>query len=61
MNWQYPVVVVVVVAAAAYLLRQTWRSWHGRKAGCGGNCECSGERPNVITIIPVDQLKVRGK
>jgi hypothetical protein len=40
MDWQGIAVLVCVAAAAAYVARQTWRTWAGRKAGCG-SCSCN--------------------
>jgi len=63
MNGQLGIVAVMVAGAAAYLLRQTWRTWTGKKAGCGKGCDCSGtavKQPNnPVTFIPSDQLGLR--
>lgn len=64
MNWQLPIVILIVAVAAAYLGVQTWRSWTGRKAGCGkGSCGCGKPKENatdgVEILIPAGQLTVR--
>jgi hypothetical protein len=61
MNWQLLLAALIVAAAACYLARQAWRSWAGKKSGCGG-CGC-GKAPAAAagqrTIIPVEQLTLR--
>lgn len=66
MQWQLAAVGLIVAAAGAYLLRQTWRSWFGRKAGgCGGGCHCGSKTTDAnaangeTTLIPVEQLTLR--
>jgi hypothetical protein len=63
MTWQLLLVMLIVAGAACYLARQTWRSWGGKKSGCGGSCGCAG-RPtssasNSPTLIPAEQLTLR--
>jgi hypothetical protein len=66
MNWQLPLAVIFVASASIYLARRTWRTWTKRQ-GCGTGCACgdsTGNKPNVkanVTIVPVDQLRVRGR
>jgi hypothetical protein len=53
---------MIVLAAAGYLLRRTWRTLTGRKAGgcagCGGaRTAAAAERPE--TLIPAEQLTLR--
>jgi len=37
---------VVVAFAAGYILRATWKTWVGKKAGCGSGCgKCSTPTP----------------
>jgi hypothetical protein len=65
MNWQIDLVLIIVAIATIYLVRQTWRTWSGGKAGCGGKCSCAGEksaaaaRNGHVTVVPVDQLMLR--
>lgn len=61
MDWQLTTVAVLVMAALAYLGRQTWRTWFGRKSGCGGGCGCSkpAERNGQAALIPAEQLTLR--
>jgi len=65
MTWQLAAVSVIVTAAAAYLVRQTWRTWNGRKAGgCGGGCGCSSKQPGghlngTAALIPSEQITLR--
>ena len=35
---QLVVVYLLVAASAAYVLRATWRTWFGAKAGCSSGC-----------------------
>jgi hypothetical protein len=66
MDWQLIVVGLIVAASCMYLVRQTWRSWTGRKSGCAG-CSCKStaspagqsEGQAAITLIPADQLTLR--
>jgi hypothetical protein len=61
MDWQLIAVSGIVLVAAGYLLRQTWRTWSGRKAGCGG-CGCAKEQSANATpaaLIPAEQLRLR--
>jgi hypothetical protein len=61
MDWQQVAVVAIVAAATYYLGRQTWRTWSGRKAGCGGSCDCSSKpaEPPAAALIPPDQITLR--
>jgi hypothetical protein len=64
MDWQLWAVGVLVALAAAYLGRQTWRTWAGNKAGCGG-CKCDGapktstENGARVSLIPPEQVRLR--
>ncbi len=67
MDWQLVVVGLIVAASCWYLVRQTWRSWSGKKAGCSG-CSCKSAAPATnqgeghgpaVTLIPPDQLTLR--
>jgi hypothetical protein len=64
-NWQIPLVALIVLAAVAYLVRRTWRSLTGRKAGgCGGGCGCAATTKTPEsqgTFIPAGQLTIRGR
>jgi hypothetical protein len=67
MDWQLAIVVMLVAAASFYLGRQGWRSWLGRKLGCGGSCSCPSasteERSDAsetpVVLIPPDQIHLR--
>jgi hypothetical protein len=60
MNWQLLLVALIVAGAALYLGRQTWRTWSGKKAGCGGGCGCAPTAAGgSSTIIPPDELTLR--
>ena len=64
MNWQLPIVILIVAGAAGYLGLQTWRSWTGRKAGCGkGSCGCGAAKEKASAgsevLIPSGQLTLR--
>jgi hypothetical protein len=62
MFWQYIAVGFLTALSAIYLVRQTYRTWFGKKArGCGGGCHCSSPaRSGPISeskdIISVEQL-----
>lgn len=60
MDTQLLIVGVIVSAAAVYLGRRSWRTWTGKKAGCGKGCDCSGgkaaQRPALISS---DELTLR--
>jgi hypothetical protein len=60
-NGQLLIVMVLVAAASLFLVRQTWRAWAGRKAGCGGGCGCAS-KPNSrqeAPLIAPEQLTQR--
>jgi hypothetical protein len=67
MFWQYVIVGMIVLAAAGFLVRQTWRTWFGTKAGCGGGCSCAGKKDDAntgaagsgATLVSVDELTAR--
>jgi hypothetical protein len=62
MDWQIGIVSLIVAVAGGYLARQTWRSWFGAKAGCGGGCGCStqkGTAPAEGRLVPPEQLTLR--
>ncbi|MBX9627349.1 MAG: FeoB-associated Cys-rich membrane protein [Gemmataceae bacterium] len=43
---QLTVTLIVVGLAAGYVARATWRTWAGRKSGCGSGCgSCSAAKP----------------
>jgi hypothetical protein len=65
MDWQLILVLLIVAAAVVYLARSSWRTWRGRKTGCGGGCSCAktsvapaGAREGG-TLIPLEQLSLR--
>lgn len=57
MDWQLPLALLVTAVAVAYLARQAWRTWRGRKAGCGG-CRCTPAAP-PSRLIPPEQIQLR--
>ena len=61
MVWQLVIVAVIVAAAAWYIARATWRTWSGRKSGCGGGCGCGSKTAaeQKGTVIPVEQITLR--
>jgi hypothetical protein len=61
MNWQLLVVMLLIVAASLYLVRQTWRTWAGKKSGCGGGCACASKpKPGAEpALIAPEQLTRR--
>jgi hypothetical protein len=61
-NWQMPLVALIVLAAVAYLVRRTWRSLTGRKAGGCGGCSCArppAANDGQATLIPTEQITLR--
>jgi hypothetical protein len=63
MNGQLLLVALIVAGAACYLARQTWRSWGGKKSGCGG-CGCGssvapGADDGQARLISPEQLTLR--
>jgi hypothetical protein len=66
MDWQLLIVAGAVTLAALYLLRQTWRTWFGRKpVGCGGCGTSCGAKPaepappaDGKLFLPADRLTV---
>jgi hypothetical protein len=64
MNWQLLVVSMIVAAAGLYLIRQSWRTWSGRKGGgCGKGCGCASKSTDQsngdVTLIPSEQITLR--
>ena len=67
MDWQLAIVVMIVAAASFYLGRRGWRTWFGRKAGCGGSCSCTNTSASgnstpsetPVVLIPPDQIHLR--
>jgi hypothetical protein len=67
MFWQYLLVGIIVLAAAGFLARQSWRTWFGTKAGCGGGCGCAGAKGGATAgaagsaakLVSVDELTAR--
>jgi FeoB-associated Cys-rich membrane protein len=63
MNWQLIVVSIIVLAAGGYLVRQSWRTWSGRKAGCGSGCGCGSKAADQVNgsavLIPSEQITLR--
>jgi hypothetical protein len=61
-DWQLLIVGVIVAGAAGYLARQTWRTWSGKKSGCGG-CSCKSTTASAsqeqTPLIPAEQLTWR--
>ena len=45
-NWQLAATLAIIGLAAAYVIRLTWKSWTGKKTGCGSGCgKCSTPEP----------------
>jgi hypothetical protein len=42
---QLAVTLILVGLAAAYVARSAWRTWAGRKAGCGSGCGACAAKP----------------
>jgi len=62
MNWQLAVTIVFVAIAGLYLVRRSWRTWFGRKAGCGGGCGCASKPSETVSaLISTDQMLARIK
>ena len=65
MDWQLAIVVLIVAVATGYLIRQSWRTWSGRKSGCGGGCACDSKKPaleqanGTAALIPSEQITLR--
>jgi hypothetical protein len=65
MNWQWLAVGISVTLASLYLARQSWRTWSGRKSGCG-SCSCASKTAvpktaGMATFIPSSELMVRSR
>jgi hypothetical protein len=60
MDWQWLAVGASVAVAAGYLARQTWRTWSGRKSGCG-SCSCADKTAVSAgqRLIPASELTRR--
>jgi hypothetical protein len=60
MNWQLLIVMGIVALAVGYLGRVLWRSTRGC-TGCGCSAGQKGKTSSAvqITLIPVDQLRLR--
>lgn len=60
MQWQLLAVGLIVAGAVGYLARRAWRTWAGRKSGCGG-CGCKpADRPAArAAVIPLEQVVPR--
>jgi len=65
MNWQLPLVALIIALSVTYLAFQSYRTWRGRKAGCGGGCSCATtpqKNPlpdGVVALIPIEELTLR--
>ena len=68
MDLQQAIVGMVIAGATLYLGYTAWRSWKGRKTGCGGGCSCGkkefkpGNKPGQsqdTVLIPLEQLTLR--
>jgi hypothetical protein len=56
MDGQLLIVGLVVAAAGAYLLRSAWKTWAGKKTGCGSGCgrcvpAAEPEKPGRIRLV----------
>ena len=55
---------LIVGLAALYLARRSWRTWSGRRAGCGKGCGdgCAAPKEETpATFIPSSQLTLRSR
>jgi hypothetical protein len=59
MAWQWAVVLACVLAATAYIARAAWQTWRPKAGSCGGGCGCEAAESPRVTLIPVDQIKMR--
>jgi hypothetical protein len=59
MDGQMIVVVMLVATAAVYLIRRSWRTWTGKKAGCGSGCACGKPTQQRGGLIPSAELTLR--
>ena len=60
MDPQLLIVSLIVSAAALYLGRRSWRTWTGKKSGCGKGCDCSGTKAGARSaLISTDELTAR--
>jgi hypothetical protein len=60
-DWQVIAVTLAVLAAGIFVVRQTYRTWSGKKTDCGG-CGCHGAEQTSAqagALIPAEQLTVR--
>ncbi len=62
MDLQTLLVCLAALAALLYLARGLWRTWAGKGCGsaCGG-CGRGAERKRTTDLIPVAELRVRGR
>jgi hypothetical protein len=45
-DWQLAATLALVGLAAAYIARTTWKTWTGKKSGCGSGCgKCTTPEP----------------
>lgn len=59
MEWQLVAVAACFAGALGYLSRQTWRTWSGRKSGCG-SCACSAKpKAAAPSLISTTELTAR--
>lgn len=47
MDGQLAIVGILIVAAVAYLARSSWRTFAGKKAGCGSGCGMCAVEPEA--------------
>jgi hypothetical protein len=59
-DWQWLACAASIAVAAVYVARQTWSTWNGRRAGCGG-CSCATKTTVSAgqTLIPSTELTRR--
>ena len=62
-EWQLAAVLMIVSAAAIFVIRQTIRSWQGKKAGCNQGCGCGPANQDIKfsqpALITSEQLLVK--
>ena len=68
MVWENIIVLLLVTASFAYIAYSSWKTWFGRKSGCGGSCACEDKSEKFgstskrgDTFIPLESIVLREK